>query len=186
MFRWRLLLILILVLGITSFGCTREETGELHAGNQSSKSTQKERLQFQWLDFSDGLAKAKTDNKPVFIEFYAEWCVACKTFHRETLQNENVGKMLARNFVSVLIDVDNDKDRIEYKGKYYSSVGLSQSFGITGVPSLIFLEPGGQPITKLDGFVPPTQFSAVLNYIHQQCYQTKISFHDFVRKGKCN
>ena len=186
MSRWLSSLILILMFILASSNCTREETAKLHSESSSSPSSKPEHEQSQWLTFNDGLARAWTAKKPIFVEFYTEWCVACKAFHRETLDNENVAKMLTKNFVSVRINAEEENDRLEYRGKYYSSVGLSSSFGVTVYPSLVFLDSGGQSITKIHGFVRPTQFSAILNYINQKCYETKISFQEFAKKGKCS
>jgi thioredoxin-related protein len=186
MARWLLYIMSILAIVTTSSNCSREETSELYAKSGSPPAVQQEGEQVQWFTFNDGLAKAKTDNLPMFMEFYTEWCVACKAFHRETLGNENVAKILGRNFVSVRINAEDKDDRNKYGGKYYSSVGLTYSFGITVFPSLVFLDSGGQILTKIHGFVPPTQFSAILNYIHQKCYETKITLQEFVRQGKCN
>lgn len=177
---------LILALNLISSSCSREEAPQLHAKSGTSTNTKQEGEQIQWFTFNNGLAKAKTENRPVFVEFYTEWCVACKAFHRETLQNDNVANILEKNFVAVRINAEDDSDRIKYEGKYYSSAELTYSLGVSVFPSLVFLDSDAQPITKIHGFVPPTQFSAILNYIDQKCYETKISLHEFVKQGACN
>ena len=177
---------LILAFTFTSSSCSREEAPQLHAKSGTSTNTKQEGEQIQWFTFNNGLAKAKTENRPVFVEFYTEWCVACKALHRETLQNDNVANILEKNFVAIRINAEDESDRIKYEGKYYSSAELTYSLGISVFPSLVFLDSDAQPITMIHGFVPPTQFSAILNYIDQKCYETKISLHEFVKHGACN
>ncbi len=186
MSRWLLNSTLILALILTSASCSREEAPQLHARTGSSTNTKQEGEQIRWFTFNNGLAKAKTESRPIFVEFYTEWCVACKTFHRETLQNDNVANILEKNFVAVRINAEDDDDRMKYEGKYYSSAELTYSLGISVFPTLVFLDSDAQPITKIQGFVPPTQFSAILSYIDQKCYETKISLHEFVKQGACN
>ncbi|MGD8988542.1 MAG: thioredoxin family protein [Syntrophobacterales bacterium] len=184
----RLLLLFIFGLAFLVIGvsCSREESEALQSRSTPASSQRQERLRTEWLDFNDGLAKAKTENKPIFVEFYAEWCVYCKKFQKETIQNENVARILSDKFVYIRLDAENQKNQIKYNGNSMSNVELTRSFGITSFPSLVFLESGGKPITFFPGFMPAPQFSTLLNYIHQKCYETKISFHDFVRKGRCN
>jgi thioredoxin-related protein len=67
-----------------------------------------------------------------------------------------------------------------------SNVELTRFFGIRGFPSLVFLDPDANPITLVPGFMPAPQFLAILNYIDQRCYQTKISFQEFVQNGDCD
>jgi thiol:disulfide interchange protein len=64
--------------------CKNDPTYEI------TSSQQQEQLQVKWLGFNDGLAQAKSENKPIFVEFYAEWCIYCKKFHRanSTCQTE--------------------------------------------------------------------------------------------------
>ena len=174
-----LLLLTLLLAAIPS--CARKET----AGEQASSSEGQQSV-VKWLAFDDGLAKARTENKPIFVEFYAEWCVFCKKFQKETIKNQQVANMLANNFVYVRLNAENSESQLRYQGKSLSNVELAQAFGVNAYPSLVFLDSKGQPITMLSGFVPPDQFVPVLDFIDQKCYETQISFREFAKKGNCN
>jgi thioredoxin-related protein len=184
--RWLLPLILALSLLVSGSSCAREESEGLQAKSTSPSSQPQEQLQVKWLDFNDGLAKARTEDKPIFVEFYADWCPYCKKFQRETIGNQKVAEMLAENFAYVRFNAEDSKTRVKFDGKSYSHVELTQAFGINSYPTLVFLDSKNKPITMLSGFVPPDQFSTVLDYIQQKCYQTQISFNDFTKKGNCN
>ena len=174
-----LLLLTLLLAAIPS--CARKETtGEQASSSEGQQSVAK------WLAFDDGLAKARTENKPIFVEFYAEWCIFCKKFQKETIKNQQVASMLAENFVYVRLNAENSESQLRYQGKSFSNVELAQAFGVNAYPSLVFLDSKGQPITMLSGFVPPDQFEPVLDYIDQKCYETQISFSEFAKKGNCN
>ena len=178
-------IVLLLTLSLSVFHCSKDEDARQEATGLPSLSEQRALEQIQWFGFEDGLAKAITDNKPLFVQFYTDWCAACKMFQKETLENSNVERMLAKNFIAVRLNAENSEKRNKYMGKSLSNVELTSYFGIMAFPSLVFLEPGGRPITLIPGFVPAPQFLALLNYIQQKCYLTEISFHDFVMKGKC-
>jgi thioredoxin-related protein len=184
--RWLLPLILTLSLLVSGSSCAREESEGLQAKSTSSSSQQQEQLQVKWLSFNDGLAKARSEDKPIFVEFYADWCPYCKKFQRETIGNQKVAEMLAENFAYVRFNAEDSKTRVKFDGKSYSHVELTQAFGINSYPTLVFLDSKSKPITMLSGFVPPDQFATVLDYIQQKCYQTQISFNDFTKKGNCN
>ncbi|MEJ2366018.1 MAG: thioredoxin family protein [Deltaproteobacteria bacterium] len=169
--RLALTLLLLASLAIVTPSCARDETATEQA---TPLERQEKDLPTKWLAFDDGLAKARTENKPIFVEFYAEWCVFCKKFQKETIKNQQVASMLAENFVYVRLNAEN------------SNVELAQAFGINAYPSLVFLDSKGKPITMLSGFIPPHQFMPVLAYIEQKCYETQISFRQFAQKGSCN
>ena len=185
--RWLFPFILALSFLMIGTSCTREESELQHAiSAAASLPDQQERPQAKWLEFNDGLDKARSENKPIFVEFYTDWCVYCKKFLRETVQNQHVAAMLSENFVYVRLNAENSKNRVNFDGKSLSNVELTRAFDITAFPSLVFLDSTGQPITMLSGFVPARQFVSVLEYVHQKCYETQISFHEFAKKGNCN
>lgn len=163
--------------------CSRDETAREQV---SASERQQKDLPTKWLAFNDGLAKARTENKPIFVEFYADWCVFCKKFQKETIKDPKVARMLSENFIYVRLNGENSENRVRYNGKSFSNVELSQAFGISAYPSLVFLDSESKPITMLSGFVPPREFMPVLDYIDQKCYETQISFREFAKKGSCN
>jgi thioredoxin-related protein len=181
--RSALTLLLLASLLIAGPSCARDDTAREQA---SASERQQKDLPTKWLSFDDGLAKGRTENKPIFVEFYAEWCIFCKKFQQETIKDPKVARMLSENFVYVRLNAENSESRVRYKGKSLSNVELTQAFGINAYPSLVFLDSMGQPITMLSGFVPPHQFMPVLDYIDQKCYETQISFSEFAKKGNCN
>lgn len=175
------LLIISVVMATPS--CAKDDTSREQT---RSSGQQQEVSQTKWLGFNDGVVKAKTEDKPIFVEFYTDWCPYCKKFQKETVNERNVTRMLAENFVYVRLNAEDSKNRVKFQGKSLSNVELTNSLGISAYPSLVFLDSEGQPITMLSGFVPARQFTSILDYIQQKCYQTQISFRDFTKRGNCN
>jgi thioredoxin-related protein len=187
MSRWRrfLALSIISVLVLIGFACAREETATSKSPKAESPKLQNKREEIRWFGFNDALAKAKHESKPMFVEFYTDWCPYCKKFHKETLNDKQVAGTLAKSFISVRLDAEDPKGRIDYKGLSLNNVEFTRAFGVNSYPSLLFLEAGGEPITIIPGFVPAPQFLAILNYIDQKCYQAKVPLHEFVKRGNC-
>ena len=184
--RWLLPLILALSLLVTGSSCAREEGEGLQAKSTPVSSQQQKQQQVKWLGFNDGLAKARSEDKPIFLEFYTDWCPYCRKFQKETVNDRKVATMLAENFVYVRFNAEDSKNRVKYDGKSYTHVELTEAFGIRSYPSLVFLDSTSKPITMLSGFVPPNQFATVLDYIQQKCYETQVSFKEFTKRGNCN
>lgn len=63
----------------------------------------------QWMNYEDGLAKAKADGKPVCLIFYTEWCPHCTNYSKMFHDPKVVEK--AKSFVMVRLDSDKNKDK---------------------------------------------------------------------------
>jgi len=90
------------------------------------------------------LASAK-EKKPLLIDFEAEWCGFCKKLDRETYADEKVIRFVRDNFIAVKVDTDKHPE-------------LKSQFKVNGLPTILFLAPGGEETHRIVGFRPPTPF----------------------------
>ena len=109
--------------------------------------------------FERELAAAKALNKPVMLDFYADWCVSCKEMELFTLSDPKVQKLLA-NFVLLQADVtpNDEQDKALYK-----------RFGIFGPPAILFFDTNGQEQKsyRVVGFVTAEKFRQHLKKVIQ-------------------
>ncbi|MDA1371011.1 MAG: thioredoxin domain-containing protein [Proteobacteria bacterium] len=85
------------------------------------------------------LALAKSNDSFVFIDFYAEWCAACKVLKSRTLESPQVLSALERY---VVLNVDTDL--YEEAAAFYNVVGM---------PTLLILNAAGEEVYRSVGLV---------------------------------
>jgi thioredoxin:protein disulfide reductase len=111
-----------------------------------------------WVHTLDqGLAEAKAAHKPVFIDFYADWCAACKELDRKTYPDAKV-RTEAKRFVPIKIDGTRSSDELD---KIYDT------YGIEGLPTVVFIASDGKVLKdpRLVGFVSPTEMVEILKKV---------------------
>ena len=96
------------------------------------------------------LASAWASGKPVMIDFFAEWCAACKELDRATYVAPAVVAE-AERFVRIKVDGTNGQDSLD---------ALYQRFGIEGLPTVAFVSSRGEILERprILGFLGPDEF----------------------------
>jgi len=99
----------------------------------------------------------RNSNKPVMIDLYADWCVACKELEKYTFSDPKVSKIL-NQFKLIKFDITNTN---EEHSKYL------QSMRIFGPPALFFYDTSGKEINeaRVVGFMDSSDFLKVLKIV---------------------
>ncbi len=96
------------------------------------------------------LALAKQAKKPVMLDFYADWCVACKEFEKYTFHDPAVAAQL-KQFVLLQADVTRNQAQ---------DIELLQAQQVLGLPTIDFWDAQGNPVSnaRLTGFMQAAPF----------------------------
>jgi thiol:disulfide interchange protein DsbD len=95
--------------------------------------------------------------RPAMLDFYADWCVACREMDRFTFSDPEVAQRLA-GLVGLKVDVtaNNAEDR-----------ALLKHFGLFGPPGILFFEPGGKEMVnaRVIGYQNAQRFVTTLDEV---------------------
>ena len=83
---------------------------------------------------ASAIIKAGAKGQLVFVDFFAQWCGACKILDRTTLEDESVIKTL-ENFVFLKVDADQDPQALVH-------------FNVVAMPTLVVLDVYGEEIYR--------------------------------------
>ncbi|MCP9756016.1 DUF255 domain-containing protein [Lacihabitans sp. CCS-44] len=129
------ILIAIVVLGIIAFLYFRSNP------KVDFKQDTADGIHFQKGNWQQALDLAKKENKVVFLDIYATWCGPCKQLKKYTFTEKSAGDFFNANFVNMALD-----------GEQPEGATLAQKFEIEAYPTLMFVTPEGELITKSPGF----------------------------------
>jgi thiol:disulfide interchange protein DsbD len=103
-------------------------------------------------ELNQALANAK--GKPVMLDLYADWCVACKEFEKYTFSDPQVQQALKE---SVLLQADVTRNTAE-------DAELLKQLQVPGLPTILFFDAAGKeiPTMRVAGFMDAATFHAHL------------------------
>jgi thioredoxin-related protein len=114
-----------------------------------------------WQEVKD---KAKKENKYLFVDCIATWCVPCKMMDKNVYTNDSVVNEIANNFIAVKIQFDtSSKDNEEIKSWYETARVIRNTYNIKAYPSFLFFSPDGIIVHEGIGYKNVQQFVALLN-----------------------
>ncbi len=102
-----------------------------------------------WVYFKgQSVEQLQKENRPILIDFYADWCAACKELDRKTFRDKRVVEK-SREFVMVRVDCTSSDNKCTAFGK---------KFNVSGLPTVIFVSNKGEEIPNLRaiGFLEPS------------------------------
>ncbi|MCH4822574.1 thioredoxin family protein [Gramella lutea] len=76
--------------------------------------------EINWIGFEELEDSLKTENKPVVIYFYTDWCVYCKKMDRNAFRNKEVIQKLNTEFYAVKMDAES-VENIEFEGQIFTN-----------------------------------------------------------------
>jgi thioredoxin-related protein len=116
----------------------------------------------QWatgLTWNQVKAKAKKENKYIFVDCFATWCKPCAEMDRAVYTVDSVGDYLNAGFISVKLQMDQTKsDDAAIKSWYKTASNFGKEYNLTAYPTLLFFTPSGEVATKEVGFKDPASF----------------------------
>ena len=95
-----------------------------------------------------------TINKPILLDFYADWCVACLEYEKFTFSDPKVAGLM-KKFTLLQADVTSNTNEHSL---------LLKKFDLFGPPGIIFFDSKGKEVKYLRtvGFKDSAEFSILL------------------------
>lgn len=107
------------------------------------------------ISVADLETRLAASNKPVLLDFYADWCVSCKEMEKLTFSHPDVA---ARMGQMTLLQVDVTANTADDQA-------LLKRFKLFGPPGIIFFNKEGQMVTSTIGFKSAEPFKQILDQV---------------------
>lgn len=139
---------------LKSQGTSQSQLSVDASGPEQSHQAQGGHLQFSRVntltELNQALEKAKSQKKIAMLDFYADWCISCKIFERDTFSDPAVQAALSN---TLLLQADLSDLNAEHQA-------MLDRFGLFGLPSILFFNTQGEELrpARIQGEMNAKQF----------------------------
>ena len=100
-------------------------------------------------DLNQAVSYASESNKPMMLDFWADWCVACTVMEKEVYTEPAVIEAASTRFLPVQIDFDRRPE-------------LARKYRVEGLPTLLFTDSRGEELFRYVGVLDAATLTELL------------------------
>ncbi|MBT2620581.1 thioredoxin fold domain-containing protein [Chryseobacterium sp. ISL-6] len=104
-------------------------------------------VKFENNKFSEILAKAKKENKLIFLDTYTSWCAPCKLMGKKVFPLQSVSEYYNSNFIDAQFDME--------KGE---GLAIAKKYKVSSYPTYLFINGDGEEVHRGKGFMEENEF----------------------------
>jgi thioredoxin-related protein len=128
------------------------------------------KVELKWHKYNEGIAEAKKSNKKILLDVYTDWCKWCKKLDVEVYENDKVAAYLKKYYVLIKVNGEGS-EKLKFKDNEISETQFTGAMGVTGYPTMFFLDSKGDQIDKLASFVTADKFLPIIKFFGEDHYK---------------
>lgn len=98
------------------------------------------------MTLSDVIDKAEKEQKLIFLDFTADWCLPCQLMEEEVFTVREVYQYFNKNFINYKVDVDKT-----------NGANLKLMYSAENLPTILFLDNKGRVVKRNNGTIVQTK-----------------------------
>jgi len=178
------LIICSLIISLSTHASEKEKQGEFLGAKVVDELPNWFKATF--MDFSEDLEEAADEDKHVMIYFHQDGCPYCAKLVQDNFHDKDLVAKLQKNFDTIETNMWGDRELTDWQGNDYTEKEFSTKMKIQFTPTLVFLNPEGKTLLRLNGYQSIEKMHATLNYISNKTYlnQSYASYINNLKKDK--
>jgi thioredoxin-related protein len=131
-----------------------------------------------FLEFEEDVTEAAANGRRVMLYFHQDGCPYCARLIEENFTDPELKAFIIENFDGITLNMWGDRPVVSVAGRDFTEKSFAAALQVQYTPTLIFLDENGKVVLRLNGYYPPQDFRAALDYVAQKL-EHKLSFTQY-------
>jgi thioredoxin-related protein len=132
------------------------------------------------LDVREDVAEAAREGKRLMLYFGQDGCPYCKQLMEVNFRQPRIAEKARRSLLALAINIWGDREVTWTDGSSMSEKRFAALLKVQFTPTLLFFDERGGIALRVNGYLPPHEFEAALDYVAARM-EGKAAFQDYVR-----
>jgi len=134
-----------------------------------------------FLDFREDVRDAAKAGKRLLLYFGQDGCPYCRELMHVNFGDKTLADKTQRHFSAVAVNVWGDREVTWTDGRTLSEKAFAALLKVQFTPTLLFFDEKGAVVLRLNGYYPPHQLHAALDYVSGR-HEGKTAFADYLAR----
>jgi thioredoxin-related protein len=131
-----------------------------------------------FLEFEEDVSEAAAAGRRVMLYFHQEGCPYCARLVAENFTDPELKAFVIENFDGITLNMWGDRPVVSVAGQNFTEKSFAAALQVQYTPTLVFLDENGKVVLRLNGYYPPQDFRAALDYVAHKL-EHKLSFAQY-------
>jgi len=132
------------------------------------------------LELRDDVADAAKQGKRVMLYFGQDGCPYCMRLMQVNFRQAAIAAKAQQNLVALALNIWGDREVMWTDGAVSTEKQLAAKLKVQFTPTLLFLDEQGGVALRMNGYYPPHEFDAALDYVAGRL-EKKLAFADYLK-----
>jgi len=134
-----------------------------------------------FLDLPEDVAEAARGGKRLMLYFGQEGCPYCAELFNKNFSQAHIVEYTRRHFDAIDLNMWGDREVTDFSGNVLPEKELAAKLKVWFTPTLLFFNEKGEQVLRINGYYPPHQFLAALQYVAEK-QENRVTFREYLAK----
>lgn len=166
--------VLVALLGLALEAAAEEKRGRFLGAKET---VYPEWFKESFLELEADVDEAARADRRILLFFHQDGCPYCNLLVERNLAQKDIEEHLRRHFDVIALNMWGDREVVSVDGETYTEKTFARALEVQFTPTLLFMDEDGRVALRINGYYPPREFRAALDYVVERKYE-KTTFRD--------